>query len=148
MKKEKLKLKEFWPKFWNILKPSQKQIKKLLFFTILVSLVSMIGPYILKLIIDAIVAFDINELKYLLLLIFLFFASEQTYSLTNYFRDKIIFRILIDIEYYLLIKAQDKLVSLGLGYHEDEDTGNKIVKIERGINTVSYTHLRAHETDS
>ncbi len=134
MKKEKIKLREFWPRFWNILKPSQRQIKKLLFFTILVSLVSMIGPYILKLVIDAIVSFDANELKYLLLLIFLFFASEQVYSLVNYFRDKLIFKILIDIEYYLPTRAQDKLVSLGLGYHEDEDTGNKIVKIERGIN--------------
>jgi len=136
MKKEKLKLREFWPRFWNILGPSQKQIKILLLFTILVSLISMTGPYVLKLVIDKIIVFDVSELKPLLLLIALFFVSEQVYSLVNYFRDKYIFKIIMDVEYYLPTQAQEKLVGLSLGYHEKENTGNKIIKIEKGITKI------------
>ena len=33
-------------------------------------------------------------------------------------------------------KAQEKLVSLSLNYHEKENTGNKIIKIDRGIQKV------------
>ncbi len=133
MKKERLKLKEFWPKFWKLLQPSQKRIKILLILTIAFELIGLISPYILKLIIDSITNFDVNQLKPLLLLIVAFFLSEQLSSLFHYIRDKRIFSMIMDIEYYLPIKAQEKLVGLSLGYHEKENTGNKIIKIEKGL---------------
>ncbi len=133
MKKEKLQLNKFWSRFWSLLEPSQKRIKILLVLTVLFQLFALIGPYILKLIIDSIINFDVSQLKPILLLIVLFFLNEQVNSLFYYIRDRRIFSLIIDIEYYLPIKAQEKLISLSLGYHEKENTGNKIIKIEKGL---------------
>ena len=133
MKKDKLQLKKFWPRFWRLLKPSQKQIKTLLILTVLFELFALISPYVLKLIIDSIINFDVSQLKPLLLLIVVFFLSEQGNSLFHYIRDRRIFAMIMDIEYYLPIKAQEKLIGLSLGYHEKENTGNKIIKIEKGL---------------
>ena len=130
------KSKNFWKKLWILIDPSHVQIKLLIGWLIFFELVKLIGPYLLKLIIDGLVAFDAEKISYLLLLIGAMFVSEQTASLFWYAKDKLIFRILLDIEYYLPIHAQQNLVSLSLSYHERENTGNKITKIQRGADKI------------
>lgn len=135
MKKERkdaLKDKSFWANLWKILEPSHKQMKILGVLIVVFECARLIGPYILKLIIDRLVNFsgDIMPIIYLILIMF---ASEQFNSVLHYFKDKMIFDLLIVIEYYLPIKAQEKLVYLDLDYHERENTGNKITKIDHGI---------------
>jgi ABC-type multidrug transport system fused ATPase/permease subunit len=41
------------------------------------------------------------------------------------------------VEYFLGMKSQEKLLELSLGYHEKENTGSKIIKIERGADKIS-----------
>ncbi|OGF25347.1 hypothetical protein A2331_03985 [Candidatus Falkowbacteria bacterium RIFOXYB2_FULL_34_18] len=137
MKKNKNKnLKRFWPKLWNLLKPSHKQIKTLFVSILFLELVVLTGPFLLKLIIDKIVNFKPEELKTILFFIFLMFISEQFNSFLHHLRDRIIFKLIFDIECYLPTMAQEKLMYLPLTYHEKENTGNKIMKIERGGNKI------------
>lgn len=134
---KKQKIINFWPKLWNLLAFVRRQIYFLLFFIVLIESLKLIGPYILKNIIDKLISFQAEELKNIVFLIILMFASEQSTAIINLFKDRRIFKILIDIEYELLVMAQKKLVSLPLDYHERENTGSKLAKIERGIFKIS-----------
>jgi len=117
----------FWKKLWQLLDLSHKKFKVLFFWLFLFECINLVGPYFLKLIIDGLVSFDVEKVQTLLLLIVGMFISEQIGSLVSYIRDRLIFNTLIEIEYYLPVRAQQKLVSLSLSYHERENTGNKIV---------------------
>lgn len=128
--------KGFWGRLWNLLEPSRKQFKKLFVFIVLVELVSLLGPYFLKLIIDKVNNFTPEEIGAILLLTLLMFMSEEMTSVLGYIKDRLIFKVMLDIEYYLPVQAQQKLVSLPLNYHEKENTGNKITKIERGVSKI------------
>ena len=123
----------FWKQLWEIISPSHGQIKFLLVLIVVFRLVQLATPYILKLIIDKLSNFTPEQIVPLLLLIILLFVSEQIASLISYFKDKRTFRIMVEAEYYLPLRVQEKLVNLSLDYHEKENTGNKITKIERGI---------------
>ncbi|OGF26718.1 hypothetical protein A2242_02000 [Candidatus Falkowbacteria bacterium RIFOXYA2_FULL_47_9] len=126
----------FWKKLWQLLDLSHKKFKVLFFWLFLFECINLVGPYFLKLIIDGLVSFDVEKVQTLLLLIVGMFISEQIGSLVSYIRDRLIFNTLIEIEYYLPVRAQQKLVSLSLSYHERENTGNKITKIQRGVDKI------------
>ena len=134
--RQKNNLRVFWLRLWKLLTPSRKQIKTLFILTVFFELARLIGPYILKLIIDRITQFDAGQIVPITLLIALMFLSEQFNSILHYFKDKKIFRILTSVEYYLPVEAEKKLVYLSLSYHERENTGNKIIKIERGLQKI------------
>jgi ABC-type multidrug transport system fused ATPase/permease subunit len=61
------------------------------------------------------------------------FVSNQAFSFLGYFSNKRILALLAELEYYLSKNLQEKMVSLDLNYHERENTGGKISKIQRGI---------------
>jgi len=124
---------EFWLKLWSLLKPFKVKIKKLALIIALVQVMILISPYLLKLIVDRIANFDPERIRELLGLVVIMFITEAVTTLIHYFKDKKIFDFLIDIEYHLPILLQKKLVSLPLGYHEKENTGNKIIKVQRGV---------------
>ena len=130
---EKEKKRKFWRDLWKLIDFSKKQIKTLLFLTVVFELIRLASPYFLKMVIDRLANFDVEEIRTIILLVALMFASSQIDSLISYFKDKQIFKILIGIEYHLPIMAQKKLIFLPLNYHEKENTGGKISKIERGV---------------
>lgn len=135
--KETISWKIFGRELWKLLQP----FRKIFYATsaiILVSAILDLGmPYILKLLIDGLNGFNLDNLWVLIKLIILYLATSQVRSLLDYFSDRRILRLLVDVEYHLGVKAQAKLVSLDLGYHERENTGAKIVKIERGVDKIS-----------
>ena len=139
MKKNKKNKKtdNFWLKLWDLLAPVKKQIYVMLFLIVFFESVRLISPYFLKIIIDKLTAFNPEEIKDIIFLIILMFVSEEFNSIIHHFKDRKIIGITIDIEYELSILAQKKLVFLSLDYHERENTGNKLVKIERGIYKIS-----------
>lgn len=132
----KTDIKGFWLRLWKLLAPLQKQMKILLGFIVVFEAFRLIGPYLLKLIIDSLTNFSTDEILPIIYLIVLMFLSEQFTSLLDYYKDKIIFKLLVKIEYYLPVEAEKKLVYLSLSYHEKEGTGNKIIKIERGLQKI------------
>lgn len=130
-------MKGFWQRLWILLEPSHKRIKILLGFTVVFELARMVGPFILKLVVDKLTNFNPEEIWSVILLVGLIFLSDQTVALIANFRDKRVLGMIIDIEYYLPVKVHQKLVNLSLNYHVRENTGNKITKIERGMNKIT-----------
>lgn len=134
--KKEARMKDFWINFWGLLKPSQKQIKVIFVMTIFVELFVLLGPYILKLIIDRLTQFNPAEINIIIYLIVAMFVVDLIAHLIYNIKDRKIFRVLIDIDNYLSVRTQKKLVFLPLSYHEKENTGNKLSKIERGIQQI------------
>jgi ABC-type multidrug transport system fused ATPase/permease subunit len=136
-KEKKSKLNNFWPKLWELIRPSRKKIKITLLFIAIFELVKLSGPYILKLIIDRLSFSGLKEIEPIIYLVILMFIVDQIGSFWGYLKDKRIFKILIDLEYYLPMSVGKKLLDLPLSYHEKENTGNKIIRIERGIQKIT-----------
>ncbi|MCF7860069.1 ABC transporter ATP-binding protein/permease [Patescibacteria group bacterium] len=128
---------KFWWTLWQLLKPFRRLIAWILIVTIVAGLFDLAKPYILKLVIDSLYNFQSIDFRFLLWLILLYLGSDQLRSLVQYFADRSILSLLVKIEYHLGLKAQSKLLDLSLAYHEDENTGSKVVKIERGIDRIS-----------
>lgn len=135
--KETLPWSVFLRELWNILKGYKKFFLKITFFIVLTAILDLLSPYVLKLLIDGLSSFDKENLLYLAELIILYLVSNEVMSFVSYLSDRRILRVLVEIEYDLAVKSQKKLVDLDLGYHEKENTGSKIVKIERGVDKIS-----------
>lgn len=127
----------FWVRLWELLAPAHSLIKKVLFLMLFVELTRLVGPYVLKLIIDLITNFSPEKIPQIVGLVFLMFAVNETVSVLQYTNDKRIFKILAETESDLAGNAHRKLIYLGLGYHEKENTGGKISKIQRGVDKIS-----------
>lgn len=128
-------IKRFWIRLWNMLEPVQSKIKKLTLLMFIVEIVKLIGPYLLKILIDALNTGIENTTKILLLIAGIFLAYQMQ-SLLGYFLDNLIFRVLLESDKELFIKSFRKLMYLHLGFHEKENTGNKVSKIDRGIGKI------------
>jgi len=129
-------LKGFWSRLWKLIEPSHKAIIGLMVFIMAFEIVRLIGPYLLKLIIDLIVDFKSEYIGKIFILAIAMLGINQLVSVIDYFADKKIIQIILDIELYLSMRAQRKMLELPLGYHEKENTGNKIIKIQRGIDKI------------
>ena len=136
-KKASLSWSEFWRSLWSFLIPFQKLIISILALILLISALDLFKPYILKLLIDALYDFANIDFNFLFWLILIYLGTDQIRSLFQYFNDRFILKLLVKLEYHLGIKAQAKLLELSLSYHEQENTGAKIVKIERGVDRIS-----------
>jgi ABC-type multidrug transport system fused ATPase/permease subunit len=133
---KKIDIKSFWVKIWKLLEPSRGQIKRLLFLLFVIEIVNLVGPYILKIVIDKVSRLELAQIGIVIFLVVSMFLVNQIASLLGYFADKKTLSILADAIYYLSNNAHKKMVFLSLGYHEKENTGNKIVKISRGIDKI------------
>jgi ABC-type multidrug transport system fused ATPase/permease subunit len=127
----------FWIRLWKLLSPSHKQIKYLLLFIVSGELLRLVSPYILKLIVDSLTNFRAEDLKIIGLLVIFMLLINQFYSLVSFSTDRRIFRLLTGIGEYLANNAHGKMVFLSLGYHEKENTGSKIMKIQRGVDKIN-----------
>lgn len=136
-KNRKLDMQGFWKRLWFLISPIHSQIKKLLILIIMVETLSLVGPYILKLIIDLITGFKMENLNELIGLVVLMFFANQATSLASYFQDKKVFNIVVAARVFLSSNAHKKMVFLSLSYHEKENTGNKIIKIQRGVEKIA-----------
>ena len=121
--------KEFWQRLWLVLKAFRKKIILLFFMISIFEMLTLISPYLLKLIIDALTKLGQIDILKIIGLVCLMLATDVLVSSVHYFKDRKIFDFLIGLEYQLPITLQKKLVSLSLGYHEKENTGNKIINI-------------------
>lgn len=128
---------EFWRELWLLLKPFRRLMFWILLVIFVAGIFDLAKPYILKLVIDSLYNFQSLDFRFLAWLIALYLGSDQLRSLVQYFGDRSILSLLVKLEYHLGLQAQSKLLDLSLAYHEQENTGSKIVKIERGIDRIS-----------
>ncbi|MCX6796085.1 MAG: ABC transporter ATP-binding protein, partial [Candidatus Falkowbacteria bacterium] len=112
---------------------SHRPIKVIVILTIVLEIVKLVGPYILKLIIDEITNFNRENILSIIYLIILMFAVNQIVTFFDYLVDKKIIKIHSDAIKYLSVSSFTKLLFLPLSYHEKENTGNKVTKIEKGL---------------
>ncbi len=137
-KVKKISLKDFWKKLWSLISVSHRQIKWLAVVLLFMEITALIGPYILKLIIDALTNFNQEDILLLLGLVAAMFLANQFHSLIDYVSDRKIFRIIADIEVFILKNAHQKMMFLDLNYHARENTGNKIIKIQKGVERIRH----------
>jgi ABC-type multidrug transport system fused ATPase/permease subunit len=134
---ETLPWKRFWTELWRLLKSFRRLGGTIALITLAAAGLDLLKPYILKLVVDGLNGFTPDTLFALLKLIIMYLMTDEIRSLVVYLNDRRILRLLVDVEYFLGLKAQETLVSLSLGYHERENTGSKIIKIEKGIDKIS-----------
>ena len=127
----------FWSEFWALLKPFRRFFWKIAVIALGIGVLDLLKPYLLKVVIDNLSNFDKDKIIFLLKLIALYLMTEEVRSFIHYFSDRKILRLLVEVEYSLGMQAQEKLVSLSLGYHEKQNTGAKIIKIEKGVDKIS-----------
>lgn len=127
----------FWQELWRLIRPFKKLFLIIIGLTVLSAILDLLKPYIVKIVVDGLTALDVANMWFLGQLIALYWLSGQARSLMRYISDRKILRLLVDLEYFLGVKAQEKLLALSLGYHERENTGAKIIKIDKGIDKIS-----------
>jgi len=103
---------------------------------VIVELMSVLDPFLFKIVIDKLTAFDRGAIWWVIGAILLLFVFRRFSGLITYFKDKLFFQIISKAEKEFLVNAQKKMVSLSLSYHEREDTGNKIIKIDKGVQKI------------
>lgn len=135
--KDLLSWSDSWKELWKLLNSFKSLFFLILFFLFLTTALSITKPYILKLVIDGFSSFADVGISKLIILALLYLGSDNLQSLLSYFSGRKIFKFLIDVEYFLSMKAQEKLVFLNLSYHEKENTGIKVVRVERGMGKIS-----------
>ncbi len=140
--KTKIKLRDFLDLYRKILllvKQYRKYLYAGLVFIALTEIVGLGAQYFLKGIIDNLL--HISEpgvLTTIIKLSSLMIGSYVILSIFEYFETTIAVRGEIKISHHLYLLIYQKLIDLSLGYHEKENTGAKLSKIEHGINKVQY----------
>ena len=136
MRVEKKMFKEFFKKAYTILKKFRKAFLVLFALIAISETMQLAQPYLFKEIIDSIIDWQNSSIEHILLLIAGMFLLYVIITSHEYFVDRKIFRIIYEVEQYLLTKSQKKLIELSLGYHEKENTGAKMSKIQRGVGKI------------
>ncbi|MCK5510272.1 ABC transporter ATP-binding protein [Candidatus Parcubacteria bacterium] len=134
--KKNKKTDNFWLKLWDLIKIQKAQIKVLVVLLFVVQITRLADPFILKFIIDKITNFNAENIKEIIALIFLMVLVSQIDSWLMFCADNKIIKVLVAVSKDLSVKAQEKMLELSLSYHEKENTGNKIIKIQRGIDKI------------
>lgn len=124
---------------WQLIEDYRDEYLKLALWLIGFELVNFIPPIFLKIIFDEIYqAQKDSSIIYILMLVSLGLGLQIAALYYGVFNRKIKFiRKTSSVEKKLPDFAYEKLLGLTLGYHEDENTGEKISKIYRGCGNVA-----------
>jgi len=122
--------------FWKLVGPEQRAMKLGFYWLIVTQLLALAFPYFLKLIFD-----DLPEVlksgtistRLICFIIIMFAVKISAILVTLFVKETIFIKGVIRLEAWWPVLAQSKLLALSLGYHERENTGKKISKIEKGI---------------
>lgn len=136
-KKETIPWKTFWVELWRLLADFRRLFLVISIILVFAAILDLLKPFILQIVIDGIANFSDHSIIWFFKLIALYLLSDEVRSIFQYWNDRAILKLLVKVEYFLGIKAQQTLVYLSLGYHEKENTGAKIIKIERGVDKIS-----------
>ena len=109
-------------------------------FVILISLLSLITPYLTKLIVDAIVEklsgkpFDVN---YILIILAIFIATDIAITVLTAYGQWIGDLFAVKLQTFLSKKFYEHVLSLHIGYFDNEITGKIANKMYRGIASIT-----------
>ena len=95
--------------------------------------------YFFKDVIDALIFLENDQvLPRLIFLISVLAILYLLHSLLNFIKDTTLSRVDLQMNHYLTEKVLRKNLELSLHYHEKEDTGSKLSKLQRGIDQMSF----------
>lgn len=120
---------------WELLGDERKNICRVIGWLIFLSVLDLLLPYFLKLIFDEIPVVLIQKQisRYLIwLVVSIFLLRIFTLYLRHFSKEIRFLKSLIKLENFWPVMAQEKLLALSIGYHERENTGKKIAKINKG----------------
>ena len=110
------------------------------FFVILISLLSLVGPYITKLMVDAIVAQlggKPANVSYILTLLGIFLATDVTITIFTALGQWVGDLLSIKLQTFLSKRFYEHILSLHIGYFDNEITGKIVNKLYRGITSIT-----------
>jgi len=140
MKKQKIKTKDLIKtikQIYDLIKRYKGFILLGIFGALIVEILSLGGMYMFKEIIDALIVVDQNQsLSYIIYLVIAMSLIYFLVSIIEYFYNTKVVKGEREMGHELYLKTHYKLMSLSLGYHEKENTGAKLTKIQSGIESV------------
>lgn len=110
------------------------------FFVILISLLSLVGPYITMLIVNAIVAQlggKQANVSYIITLLVIFLATDVTITIFTAFGQWVGDLLAIKLQTFLSKRFYEHVLSLHIGYFDNEITGKIVNKLYRGITSIT-----------
>ena len=132
---------------WFLLGTERSKFGVVILLTMVTEALAIGFPYILKMIFDVFPKLEIDQalvvtenysnnqelLGYLFILFGIAFAIKVLANITRHLiKEPRFIRSWIKLENYWPVAAQEKLLDLSFGYHELENTGKKIAKIDNG----------------
>lgn len=120
---------------WSLLGKEKRNIGMIFLLMILLQSLDLMFPLCLKGIFDGLADVsdgrgDYSIIVWLIAAMFLMRAVSM--ALRHFVKEPMVLRSLIRLENWWPVVAQKKLLELSLGYHERENTGKKIAKINKG----------------
>lgn len=109
-------------------------------FVVLVSLLSLVGPYLTKLIVDAIVAQITGkggDVTYILWILAAFLVTDVMVTTLTAIGQYIGDLLTIRLQTFLSKKFYEHVLSLHIGYFDNEITGQIVNKMYRGITSIT-----------
>lgn len=122
--------------FWSLLGKEQRTMLFVMVWLIVTQLLGISFPFILKLIFDdlpSILQTRQISTKLIWLIVLMFGLRIGGIFLHQFVKETLFVKSLIRLENSWPVQAQSKLLSLAFAYHERENTGKKIAKIEKGV---------------
>ncbi|MDE1944618.1 MAG: ABC transporter ATP-binding protein, partial [Patescibacteria group bacterium] len=120
---------------WRLIGKERRRIAIAIALVILGEFLSLTWPLILKALLDYYPTIERTGFdRHVLLLVMLWVvAAIGMLALRRFVQESIFIRSLWHLENYWPQEAQEKLLALSLGYHERENTGRKIAKVNKGV---------------
>ncbi len=110
------------------------------FFVILISLLTLVGPYITMLVVNAIVSQlggKPANVSYIITLLAIFLATDVTITIFTAFGQWIGDLLSIKLQTFLSKRFYEHVLSLHIGYFDNEITGKIVNKLYRGITSIT-----------
>lgn len=120
---------------WNLLYGEKRRIAVVTALLVFLTFLDLVFPYFLKLVFDEIPELvrkkEVGHMLYYMLagVVLVKFVSL---FLNHFVKERIFLKAIIGLENFWPVLAQKKLLALSLSYHERENTGKKIAKINKG----------------
>lgn len=122
---------------WGLIDTERRNILWVVFWSIMVQALALAIPLLMKFIFDTIYRSPADQLLSNQLIWWLIAALVVSQlirlALNHFVKEKAFLKSAIQLENFWPVKAQEKLLELSMGYHERENTGKKIAKINKGI---------------
>lgn len=120
---------------WKLIAVERKRIIAAALILVVVELMGLSMPLIFKELVDYLPTVALQGItSYVLALVVCMFVIRITMLvLRRYLQEPIFLKAIIRLENYWPVVAHEKLLALSIGYHEQENTGRKIAKVNKGV---------------